>query len=118
MIFSNQFKISVIPGSYLQDFNYQGEKGPTHWGEQYNACFGKHQSPINIEMLNVKSLSLPKLEFKNFESTPKSTSLKNNGHTVMFTIDAAEKPQVSGGPLNGTYQFTQLHFHWGNSCFK
>ena len=24
-------------------------------------------------------------------------------------------PTISGGGLKGTYRFTQLHFHWGNS---
>lgn len=24
-------------------------------------------------------------------------------------------PQISGGPLNGVYKFSQLHFHWGDN---
>lgn len=33
----------------------------------------------------------------------------------MMTVDADTKPTVSGGPLNGEYEFAQLHFHWGSN---
>lgn len=31
----------------------------------------------------------------------------------MFKINESEKVYISGGPLNATYKFEQLHFHWG-----
>lgn len=33
----------------------------------------------------------------------------------MMTIDCDKKPSISGGPLNGRYEFAQLHFHWGEN---
>jgi len=33
----------------------------------------------------------------------------------MITLDTDEFPTVSGGPLNGLYEFNQLHFHWGDN---
>lgn len=33
---------------------------------------------------------------------------------AMMTIDSDKTPTVRGGPLNGTYKFAQLHFHWGS----
>lgn len=32
----------------------------------------------------------------------------------MLTTDSKRQPLLSGGPLNGSYEFAQLHFHWGS----
>lgn len=100
---------------WSQDFGYNGEKGPSHWGEQYNECTGKHQSPINIDLLSVKRVVLPSLKMTGFDVPPDRTTLKNNGHTVMITIESQIKPTISGGPLDGDYEFAQFHFHWGDN---
>lgn len=55
--------------------------GPSHWGEQYNECAGKHQSPINIDLLHIKRVVLPSLKMNGFDVSPDKTTLKNNGHT-------------------------------------
>lgn len=55
--------------------------GPSHWGEQYNTCFGKYQSPIDINSLMVKNVNLPPLMFDGLNLLPNQTILKNNGHT-------------------------------------
>lgn len=34
---------------------------------------------------------------------------------AMVTIDADPRPSFTGGPLNGVYEFNQLHFHWGDN---
>lgn len=33
----------------------------------------------------------------------------------MVSLDSEHQPIVSGGPLNGIYEFAQLHFHWGGN---
>lgn len=33
----------------------------------------------------------------------------------MVSIETDEKPSLSGGPLKGRYEFSQLHFHWGEN---
>lgn len=33
----------------------------------------------------------------------------------MLTVDAEKQPTISGGPLQEPYEFTQMHFHWGES---
>lgn len=33
---------------------------------------------------------------------------------AMLTTNSNTKPILSGGPLNGEYEFAQLHFHWGD----
>lgn len=61
-------------------------KGPSHWGEQYNSCAGKHQSPININSLDVKKVNLPPLALVGFDVAPRETNLTNNGHTGKFVV--------------------------------
>ncbi|XP_030385250.1 carbonic anhydrase 2 isoform X2 [Scaptodrosophila lebanonensis] len=103
-----------------QDFGYEGQHGPEHWGEDYKRCSGKHQSPINIDVVNVVEKQFPTLEFINFDEKPKGIRLTNNGHTVLVKMDfePGKTPRVRGGPLdarsaNTDYQFEQFHFHWG-----
>lgn len=33
----------------------------------------------------------------------------------MVSIEADSRPTITGGPLSGTYEFAQLHFHWGEN---
>lgn len=57
-------------------------KGPTHWDELgYDTCKGKHQSPIDINILYVKKVKLPPLILENFDIQPVQTLVTNNGHT-------------------------------------
>ncbi|XP_059614156.1 carbonic anhydrase 7 isoform X2 [Phlebotomus argentipes] len=107
--------VLVAEKLHCQDFGYDGEIGPSHWGEQYNTCFGKHQSPINIDSLDVLPVNLPPLEFIGFDQQPARTNLTNNGHTVMLEVDTDPQIAISGGPLSGDYVFSQLHFHWGDN---
>lgn len=70
---------------------------------------------MNIDLLNVQRSHFPPIKFKNFDIVHNKTSLQNNGHTVLFTLESEKIPQVSGGPLTDLYEFTQMHFHWGNN---
>lgn len=99
-----------------QDFSYDGSMGPDHWGEQYNGCSGKYQSPINIDIVNVQTQTFDDLIHQGFYDTPQTGDIVNNGHTVVIHLDYNdEEPSITGGPLNGTFQFAQLHFHWGDN---
>lgn len=33
----------------------------------------------------------------------------------MVSIESDQRPTISGGPLSGSYEFSQLHFHWGEN---
>lgn len=33
----------------------------------------------------------------------------------MITMESQMKPSISGGPLDGDYEFAQFHFHWGDN---
>lgn len=71
-------KILLISHTHTQ---IKTTTGPSHWGEQYNTCFGKYQSPIDIDSLNVKHINLKPLIFDGRDLLPNQTIIKNNGHT-------------------------------------
>ncbi|XP_015127607.1 carbonic anhydrase 15 [Diachasma alloeum] len=97
------------------NFAYDGLHGPQHWGEDYNGCVGKHQSPINIQEHIVRNVSFPELKFFGLESL-RGCYIENNGHTVMLKMNKTERPSIFGGPLGShEYVFEQLHFHWGEN---
>nr|CAD7585914.1 unnamed protein product [Timema genevievae] len=86
---------------------------PKHWAESYQTCSGKYQSPIDIEEHLVSQVRLPPLNFQGFKSKSVSSTLTNNGHTVVLQLNTSNEAILSGGPLKGNYIFAQLHFHWG-----
>ncbi|KAL6260177.1 hypothetical protein P5V15_007711 [Pogonomyrmex californicus] len=101
-----------------QDFSYEGDHGPSHWGEEYHSCVGKHQSPINIEEHNVKNVSLPPLRLIGIDN-PCQSYVTNNGHTAMLKTNESKPVMLSGGPLrDNIYIFEQLHFHWGENDYE
>ncbi|CRL06421.1 CLUMA_CG019616, isoform A [Clunio marinus] len=113
LLFINLVTIEICNG---RDFSYNGIMGPKDWSTEYSSCKGKHQSPINIDILHVKKVKLPSLNLHNFNKIPNITHIENNGHTVYFTIDTEENiPTIDGGPLSSSYQFSQLHYHWGDN---
>ena len=60
--------------------------GQDYWNQKYTHCGGKHQSPININEYNVEKVYLLPLRFENFDLTPKSATIINNGHTGIVII--------------------------------
>ncbi|XP_033212392.1 carbonic anhydrase 2-like isoform X2 [Belonocnema kinseyi] len=98
-----------------REFGYNGAHGPSHWGDDYQTCIGKHQSPINIEEHDVRNASYSSLEFSGLD-VPRTSQITNNGHTVMLVMNVSVPARIFGGPLaNGTYVFEQMHFHWGEN---
>ena len=115
-------------------WGYEGPAGPEHWGEQFPACDGLKQSPIDIVSVGAVNQAEPSpMSFGNYdqirmvqlgntgEHYPGATrlvdgSIKNNGHTAQLDVVATLPGDVgvlSGGPLASDYQILQLHFHWG-----
>ncbi|XP_034179074.2 carbonic anhydrase 2 [Osmia lignaria lignaria] len=96
------------------NFSYDGSNGPSHWGNEYKTCLGKFQSPIDIEEKDVTTTTFPPLQYSGVHRSH-TAYMTNNGHTVMIQSFDNELPTISGGPLNGSYVFQQLHFHWGQN---
>ncbi|XP_028902040.2 carbonic anhydrase 1 isoform X3 [Zeugodacus cucurbitae] len=106
---------NVCGVTLANEFAYNGAMGPEHWSEQYSTCSGKHQSPINIDSVNVIRRTYPSLIADNFGTQPLSAEIVNNGHTVVVRLEYKNRPTVTGGPLAGEFVFEQLHFHWGDN---
>jgi len=58
--------------------------------------------------MNKKASQLRRINFK-------LLSINENAFAVLFTMDTEQLPGLDGGPLKGLYEFSQLHFHWGNN---
>lgn len=87
--------------------------GPAKWHEHFPECgkSNRQQSPINIQTANVIERSF--LPFKIGSNAVNEIKIENSGHSVQMSfVNPAEAPTISGGPLESTYKFAQLHFHW------
>jgi len=96
------------------------ETGEEHWTKIAQDCSGKSQSPIDIQVSEVKVDPSLDLTLKGYGQPIDGSSflLSNNGHTVQLglifsSLTDEEVPIIKGSALNGmTYKFVQLHFHW------
>ncbi|PNF35599.1 hypothetical protein B7P43_G02400 [Cryptotermes secundus] len=90
--------------------------GPDVWPLEYPQCSGARQSPINLEADDMYRLVVSKqLRWHGYRTRPHSLTLTNNRHTIQVSGKWKMTPSISGGPLEGEYTFSQLHFHWGSS---
>jgi len=90
---------------------------PKHWGdmEGWEVCrTGKKQSPINIKSSNTVRRDLPRLHFHKYDKHFKVVDIQNNGHSLMVS-PLNQHQSISGASLPNSYNFEQLHFHWGNN---
>ncbi|XP_076221854.1 carbonic anhydrase 13 [Nomia melanderi] len=77
---------------------------------------GNLESPINLDISFMKVINLTPLEWVNIDVTPRKLKITNTGHTVILSATwDTERPYLTGGPLKGSYVFSQLHFHWGEN---
>lgn len=87
---------------------YEGENGPQAWGKlkpEFNACaVGKRQSPINIDEANTLQGPAEPLQFN---YTPSTGTVVNNGHTIQVDLQGDNALTVRGS----VYRLVQFHFH-------
>lgn len=102
--------LTIFSGSALASgpvhWSYDGEAGPTHWGElspDFALCAtGTEQSPIDIPAeaaLNPADLDYAYL--------PSAVNIVNNGHTIQVNYDAGSTLKLD----NQEYELVQFHFH-------
>ncbi|REK75540.1 carbonic anhydrase [Paenibacillus paeoniae] len=91
-------------------WSYEGDTGPEFWGSldpAFSACSnGTEQSPIDIELANVKldkTIEDIKINYK-----PTSFTIMNNGHTIQAN-DASGSNSIIVD--NDEYKLVQMHFH-------
>ena len=110
----NSRKISAsFMNSVGPEWGYSGKKGAEYWGGL--CATGKSQSPVDLkkQVFDKNSVTDP-FVFVNYQTKIKGANLKNNGHSVKLNPPNNFTAQISGGGLGGTYQFAQMHFHWGD----
>ncbi|CAF4806425.1 unnamed protein product [Rotaria sp. Silwood1] len=98
-------------------WNY-GDLGPDIWSEHYPSCDGQSQSPINILTACTVYKDFKPFTFISTHDEKHYFTLKNNGHTIIGTINNEYKQspiQLTGGGLNGTFEFVNFHLHWGEN---
>ncbi|CAF4364577.1 unnamed protein product [Rotaria sp. Silwood2] len=102
--------------SEVAHWNY-ADIGPDVWEDSYPICARTIQSPINILTACTVYNEFPTFQFSPDTNVTQNFTVTNNGHTITaLQIDSTAFPlTLSGGGLNGTFQFVNLHFHWGEN---
>ena len=99
---------SAAAANELPHWDYDGESGPEEWAElheDYSACGGAQQSPINIATADVIEAELPATTISWSESVP--LDVVNNGHAIQGIA-----PEMGGAVINGRDDvLKQFHFH-------
>lgn len=87
---------------------YQRNHGPSHWGAfSSGLCSaGNQQSPINVEMKNVRPLKSNASDLR-VSYGASALNLKNNGHTIQ--VDIIDDATMTF--KNNEYRLAQFHFH-------
>ncbi|CAM4820940.1 unnamed protein product [Rotaria magnacalcarata] len=98
------------------EWNYN-DFGPDMWSETYPACAGKSQSPIIIKTACTTYRTFVPFRFSSDYNLTYNFTLLNNGHTMVSTYNSNGSTPftLSGGGLNGTFQFLNFHVHWGEN---
>ena len=107
----------TVHADHSHDWNYD-EYGPAVWSERYPICGGERQSPINILTACTTYKYFQPFVFGFDYQVQHNFTLKNNGHTIIGTLyDPLKLPafQLTGGDLNGTFEFVNFHLHWGEN---
>ncbi len=95
-------------GEKYFDWGYSYTNGPELWGQCYEDCNGKKQSPINIETSKAESdAALTALQL-DYQPTP--LHVLNNGHAIELEYEEGSTLQLDGA----SYELKQAHFHAGS----
>ncbi|XP_067096022.1 carbonic anhydrase 6-like [Osmerus mordax] len=89
----------------------EGALDQVHWADEYPACGGQKQSPIDIQRRNVQyNPRLLQLELSGYEAQKGKFLMSNNGHSVQISLPSTMA--ITKG-LPDRYTAVQMHLHWG-----
>ncbi|KAF2880451.1 hypothetical protein ILUMI_25729 [Ignelater luminosus] len=104
------------------DFSYgEGPTGPDNWPAMFRTCDGDKQSPINIDMSNLRRQRAGALDWSPaYFNTPKKMTLTNVGHRLVLRANYPDdcQPRLRAGILQKVYTFKAIDFHWGSTNSK
>ena len=113
-----------------------------------SSCGGSHQSPINIQPNSSVKKAFRKFTFHNYGNIEKMDLMNNGHtgtylkirflshlfnyyffllcavkfcsvvYSLPVGLPADRVPFITGGGLNDTYNFVQMHLHWGSDSTK
>jgi len=111
------FQVLGKSDSWASWWTYEGISGPAYWGlinPAWTMCNkGRAQSPVNIDPGSITfDGTLTQLHADKHQQTAK---MENTGQTLLVTVSESESAPVNitGGPLQYTYRFTEIILHWG-----
>ena len=87
---------------------------PERWPVLFPTCGGINQSPVDLDTRRMDRFHFENpLDFKYYDHVHGAWS--NDGHSLRFDVEAgSHAPEISGGPLEGSYKLLQFHIHWGS----
>ena len=99
-----------------QRWNYD-DLGPEVWKDLYPVCGGSVQSPINIRTTCTVYESYAPFNFSIGYNTPLDFTMNNDGSTIDDNPrnNDTSNFRLTGGGLDGTYEFVNFHLHWGEN---
>jgi carbonic anhydrase len=86
--------------------------GPDVWPENFAACGGENQSPINIKTKCTIQEHFQPFRFTFNHNQPIDFNLTNNGHTIVAKTNTPSL-SIQGANLSGIFYFDSFHLHWG-----
>ncbi|XP_076848150.1 carbonic anhydrase 6 isoform X2 [Brachyhypopomus gauderio] len=104
---------SALAGIHGIHWTYsEGGLDQFHWADEYPACGGRKQSPIDIQRRHVRfNPNVSLLELTGYgERNNSSFFMTNNGHTVQINLPPTM--MITKG-LPHRYTAVQMHLHWG-----
>jgi carbonic anhydrase len=107
----------ILPYRIISESWNYGDLGPDVWSDTYPSCAGYSQSPINIRTACTTYQTFTPFNFSSIYNLTHNFTLTNNGHSIIGTYNGinASSLILTGGGLNGTYQFVNFHLHWGEN---